>query len=56
MYKRQNENSEEANDKLYGIWLQLDSDDPVVLTLKEDMTMQYYNSVSYENVYNSTFE
>lgn len=51
-----NENSEEANDKLYGIWLQLDSDDPVVLTLKEDMTMQYYNSVSYENVYNSTFE
>lgn len=48
--------NEEFSDKLYGTWLQLDSDDPIVLTLKDDMTLQYYNSVSYENVYDSTFE
>lgn len=51
-----NDNKETVNDKFYGSWIQLDSDDPVVLTLNDDMTMQYYNSVSYENVYNSTFE
>lgn len=46
----------DISSQFYGSWLQLDSDDPVVLTLKEDMTLQYYNSISYENVYNSTFE
>lgn len=46
----------DISNQFYGSWLQLDSDDPVVLTLKEDMTLQYYNSISYENVYNSTFE
>ncbi len=47
---------DDISSQFYGTWLQLDSDDPVVLTLKEDRTLQYYNSISYENVYNSTFE
>lgn len=47
---------ENFGDQLFGSWVQVDSDDPVLLTLNEDLTMQYYNTVSHESDYNSTFE
>lgn len=57
-YKVTEDNIQEEpiKDQLYGSWLQLDSDDSVLLTLNEDLTMQYYNTVSHESDYNSTFE
>lgn len=45
-----------VEDQLFGSWLQMDSDDPIMLTLNEDLTMQYYNTVSHESDYHSTFE
>lgn len=45
-----------VEDQLFGSWLQMNSDDPIMLTLNEDSTMQYYNTVSHESDYNSTFE
>lgn len=45
-----------VEDQLFGSWLQMNSDDPIMLTLNEDSTIQYYNTVSHERDYNSTFE
>ena len=47
---------ENFGDELFGSWLQMNSDDPIMLTLNEDLTIQYYNTVSHERDYNSTFE
>ncbi len=47
---------ENFGDQLFGSWLQMNSDDPIMLTLNEDLTIQYYNTVSHERDYNSTFE
>ena len=38
-----------------GVWLEQDSDDPIVLTFKEDGSFEYYASVSHANDYYSQY-
>lgn len=42
-------------DTLYGSWLQMDLDDPILLTLNDDGTFQYYSSISQSDIYSGTF-
>ena len=54
----ENESSNGSNitqETLVGNWLQTDSNDPMMLTLGNDRSIQYYATVSNENEYTSTF-
>lgn len=54
----ENESSNGSNitqETLVGNWLQTDSNDPMMLTLGNDGSIQYYATVSNENEYTSTF-
>lgn len=48
-------NSNVTQETLVGNWLQTDSNDPMMLTLGNDGSIQYYATVSNENEYTSTF-
>lgn len=40
---------------LEGSWLQTDSEDPMLLILRSDGSMEYYNTVSRSNEYSSKY-
>ena len=49
-------NTSNNQDSLYGSWLQMNSNDPILLTINSDGTLQYFNSIAKDNTYTSTYK